>query len=232
MTERSPPKILISGLKSGMETMISALERQPLGFNRWLAESRLSKRYFVIFRRDLLRLGIVQHDPVSRKYSLSQDGKKILWGLSAADFLRLHPPSAFSLSLGIEGPWVEDLGAHLMEVDFAHSVSLSHDRPIGELAEIFKRRMSDAPKALLRDILILAAERKLLPKAVADPSKIGKISRRKWRRIFEALCPQGHELIYMERIDLKDLQRCLAHPKFHESSRLFVEVTQRPKQGP
>jgi hypothetical protein len=208
-----------------MEKMISALEKQPLGFNQWLAESRLSKRYFVLFRRELLRLGIVQHDPVSRKYSLSQDGKKTLWALSTSDFLRLHPPTAFRLSHGIEGPWIQELGAHLMEVDYAHSASLSHDRPIGDVAAIFEKRMSDAPKVFLRDLLGLAVERGLLTKAQADLSNMRKISRRKWREIFEKLCPRAHEIIYLERIDLKDLQRCLTHPKFHESTGLSAEVT-------
>jgi len=221
----------IADLKPGMERMISALERRPQGFNKWAEESRLSKRYVVQYRQDLLRRKIVQYDPISRKYSLTQDGKGALWALSASDFLRLHPPSRFDLSLGIKGRWIEELGAHLMDVDYAHSVSLAHDRPIDALSELFENRMVHAPDALLREILALAIKKNILQRPRSAKLDVSSISKKEWRRIFRKLCPEGHELVYVEHIDLKDLQRCVTHPKFHESSGLSVKVGAKSQEG-
>jgi predicted transcriptional regulator len=202
----------------GKLRVVEALKDQPKGYKQLWIETGLRGNLLSKYLKELQREENVERDIETRKYQLTQKGLNALQTLSNARFLELHPPMFFHHSLGIQGPPVEGISVGPMEVDFAYSASLTYDRPIGKLTEIFQKRGKYAPALFLTQLLQLACERRLLNRRTLEGGRIPRLSARKWRAIFKALCPRAHELIWLERIDLRDLLRVLTHPKGLEAA--------------
>jgi len=217
-----------------MVRILEALRHAPMRFNQICDRTGLARRFVGNYLKELKVRGIVAHDPKNKRYGLSANGLKVSFEVTNAQFLTLHPSLSFTLSLGIEGPPVEGITIGPMEVDYAYSTSLSCDGPIRHLIEIFRKRSEYAPGLFLTQLLQLAYERGLADKKAWEGGKLPRFSARKWRAIFKTLCPRGHELVWLERIDLRNLLRVLTHPRGWEAaSGLTVRVGAhvRPSQA-
>ena len=221
--------IEVQGLKPGMVRIIEALRRRPMRFNQLCDRTEMARRFVGRYLKELVMREIVTHDAETKMYRLSTEGMKASWIMTNAQFLELHPPSSFCISLGIEGPFIEELGGHLMDVDHAYVAALAYDHPIGPLEKIFQDRFEYAHTLFLSELLRLAVEKGLLSRKALDAGVLPRLSPRMWKRIFRRLCPHGSELIYLERIDLRNLLRYLSHPMMSRSD-VSVAVDVRPTE--
>jgi len=216
----------------GRLRIIEALESRASGYNELWTKTGLRGNLLSKYLKELQKEGRVERDIESRKYRLTQDGQRALRAASSASFLEQHPPAFFELSLGIEGPYLQELGGKMMDIDYSYEASLSCDQPIGHLIELFRKRSNYAPNLFLSQLVELAYE-----KGLVNKRGIRGLSKREWRLIFKELCPRGHEIIWLERVDLRDLLRVLTHPKgLMATSGITVEPLesavgdQRPRQ--
>ncbi len=209
-----------------------------MGFEKWVEESGVARRIVARVRRQLLGLEMVYYDPVMRKYGLTDSGGRFSAALSDSEFLRRNLPDLVWFSVHVPGSGKKRPGEDSLHREHAHRVSLHHDRSIGLLRRFFERRAAEAVWQLLREILRLGAERKLLRRLPPDepprlvtvgmdekrrPRKVPvllfdvrRISPKTWRKIFKAVSPGEGELIYLERVNLKLLEYSLAHPETRE----------------
>jgi hypothetical protein len=200
-------------LTPGMQKMISALMWRPLRFNEWLAQAKVSKRYFLLYLDKLVDLRYVNHDDYSSRYRLTEEGRNRLWIQQTTNLLERCGLSRSSFKMPRMPSGNKKSGAGPTDEDFALVSGFAFDSDPGVFHEIFDRKMEFAAKMLLEEICRSAVEKGLVADEAPtlDPKRFVSIERKRRKQILKKLCPKGNHIVYIEKIDLKVLQDYLTH---------------------
>ena len=216
-------------LKPGEKEILSHLREGPKIYTELRISTGLSGSVLAGYLKKLYSLNLIDHDYLTRRYSLKEDGH---------EFLRFA-----ELRRALEG-WKLEHGECLVapvefepveglpptgEIEFLYQAMLYEDKP-DAFSALYRWRTKGSGEALIKGILSLARARGLLDEGYFDGSRSwGDISSEEWAEAIMTLFPHGRKVYTVQEVNLDIFRLGACDPAFRsELGRLWSEDPSLP----